>query len=119
MIFQKRDDKLLIDLAVKNNMDMDKVISAYLICGKDAVMLLHCFEGQDIHIPSKRKLNALNLSNISYIEDDELKYRDYVKGNVIEIGDKEYKVVSAEKRILNHYYLPVVEIMENEDGTDE
>ena len=107
MIFQKENDEILAYLATKNNMDMESVIAAYLVMGDKFDILLQIFEGRTLKIPSKRKLNCPNLNNIHFIEDDERKYFDYVKGNIISIGDNEYKVISSEKKILNHYYLPV------------
>ena len=109
MIFKKQNDKLMASLAVRNNMDIDKVLSAYLITGDDFFMLLHIFEGQTLKIPSKRRLCAANLHNIKYIEDDKQLFSDYKKGEIIEYKDKEYTVVSSEKKILNHYYIPVIE----------
>jgi len=107
MIFQKENDKALAYLAVKNNMDMESIISAYLIMGDKFQILLQMFEGRELKIPSKRKLNIPNLNNIQFIEDDERKYSDYVKGNVVTIGDDDYMILSSEKKVLNHYYLPV------------
>lgn len=121
MIFQKENDELLSNIAIKNNMDMDKVISAYLICGDDLFMLMHIFEGQDIRIPSKRKLNCYNLHNIKFIEDDERRYADYRKKEILTVKDVDYVVVAPERKVLNHYYLPVIEedTMENENEYDE
>ena len=70
---------MLLNLALKNNIDMDRVLSAYLICGDQLFMLLHVFEGQDLHIPSKRRLNAANAHNIHFIEDDKREFADYEK----------------------------------------
>ncbi len=109
MVFKKQNDELMLSLAVRNNMDLDKVLSAYLISGDDFFMLLHVFEGQSLKIPSKRRLCAANLHNIHYIEDDERKFSDYNKGEILEYKGKEYNVVSSEKKILNHYYIPVIE----------
>ena len=99
---------MLLNLAVKNNLDMDKVLSAYLIAGDLSFMLLHVFEGQNIHIPSKRRLNAMNLRNIEFIEDDKQIYKDYEKYDSIEYKGKWYSVISEEKKVLNHYYIPVI-----------
>ena len=114
MIF-KCDDKFLVSLAEKNNLDMDKFLSAYLIMGEQFLLLLHVFEGQDLHIPSKRRLSAPSLHNIFFIEDDEEKYKDYVAGNVITENDVDYVVVAKEKRILNHIYIPVIKEEESGD----
>jgi hypothetical protein len=43
MIFKKQNDALMTSLAIRNNIDIDKVLSAYLICGHDFFMLLHIF----------------------------------------------------------------------------
>ena len=118
MIFKKENDELMVSLAVKNNMDIDKILSAYLICGDDFFMLLHVFEGQTLHIPSKRRLCAANIHNIHYIEDNKQVYGDYVKGEIIEYKGVEYTVVAPEKKILNHYYIPVIE-SEVLDGTKD
>ena len=107
MVFECKDE-FLISLAEKNNLDMDKFLSAYLIMGEQFLLLLHAFEGQDLHVPSKRKLSAPSLHNILFIEDDEEKYCDYVKGNVITKNDVDYVVIAKERKILNHIYIPVI-----------
>jgi len=117
MIFKKENDELMLSLAVKNGMDIDKVISAYLIAGDDFFMLLHVFEGQTLKVPSKRRLCAANIHNIHYIEDDKRLYADYVKGDVIDYKGTEYTVIAGEKKVINHYYIPVIE-SEVLDGTD-
>lgn len=106
---------------MKNNVDMDKVLSAYLVCGDQLFMLLHIFEGQDLHIPSKRRLNAVNAHNIHFIEDDEREYADYEKYDSVEYKGRWYNVVQEERKILNHWYLPVIESKncEEEDGRTE
>ena len=109
MIFQKQNDDLMLNLAIKNNLDIDKVLSAYLITGDDFFMLLHIFEGQTLKVPSKRRLCVANMHNIKYIEDDKKIYADYVKGDIIDYKGTEYTVVAPEKRVINHYYIPVIE----------
>lgn len=115
MIFQKQGDELLTSIALKNNLDMDKVISAYLILGDDMLMLMHIFEGQTLNIPSKRRLSCANLHNILFIEDDERRYSDYKKKEVLEYKGDEYCVVAPESKLLNHYYIPVIkmDVLEN------
>lgn len=118
MVFQKDGDELLLNLAVKNNCDLDKIISAYLIAGNSLFMLLHVFEGQTLKVPSGRKLNAANLHNVFFIEDDERKFADYEKHQYLEYKGVEYQVAAPEKKILNHYYIPVIksDILEEEDN---
>lgn len=109
MIFrQSENDTLFLSLALKNNMDLDKVISAYLVTGDEFLILLHIFEGQTLNIPSGRKLNVANLYNIEFIEDDKRQFSDYEKKQVLEYKGETYVVVAPEKKILNHYYLPVI-----------
>lgn len=117
MIFQKNGDELITSLAVRNNMDIDKVISAYLITGDQLLMLLHIFEGQTLTIPSKRRLGCANLHNVLFIEDDKQLYKDYEKKQILEYKGEEYVVVNKERKILNHYYLPVIkeETLEEEE----
>lgn len=105
------NNELLINLSVKNHLDLDKVIAGYLVAGDEFLILLNIFEGQTLNIPSSRKLNAPCLQNIHLIEDDERKYKDYVKSNIIDYNDKEYKVINVERKILNHWYIPVVEVV--------
>lgn len=121
MIFSlKNNDELLLNLATRNNIDMDRILSAYLVCGDQLFMLLHIFEGQDLHIPSKRRLNAANAHNIHFIEDDERKYADYEKYDSLEYKGQWYNVVQEERKILNHWYLPVIESKsEEDDGREE
>ena len=109
MIFQK-EDAMLASIAIKNNLDMDKVIAAYLIMGNQFPLLLHVFEGQEIRVPSKRKLCSPSLRNIMFIEDDERKYSSYEKDDVIDIEDNKYVVVDKEKKFLNHWYVPVLRV---------
>lgn len=106
MIFQK-DDELVLKLAAKNNMDMDRIVSAYLVADDCVLPLLHIFEGQTLRIPSSRKLNGMNLNNILFIEDDERRFFDYKKGQILTYKDEDYVVLNSEKKVLNHYYLPV------------
>lgn len=84
------------------------MLSAYLITGDMLFMLLHVFEGQNLKVPSKRRLNALNLHNIQFIEDDKQLYKDYEKYDSLEYKGKMYSVISEEKKLLNHYYIPVI-----------
>lgn len=115
MIFQKQGDELLTSIAIKNNLDMDKMISAYLILGEDMLMLMHIFEGQTLDIPSKRRLSCANLHNILFIEDDERKYSDYKKKQILEYKGVEYCVVAPERKLLNHYYVSVIPLDVLED----
>ena len=110
MTFKKENDNLLASLAIKNNLDMDKVIAGYLILGEQFLLWMHIFEGQDLHIPSKRRLCSPSLRNVHFIEDDERKYAEYEKDDVIDVDDKEYIVVSEERKFLNHWYIPVMEM---------
>lgn len=121
MIFAKDGDELLCSLATRNRIDLDKVISAYLITGEQLLMLLHIFEGQTLTIPSKRRLNCANLHNILFIEDDERKCADYQKKQILTYKDEDYIVVSEEKKVLNHYYLPVIkeDTLEEDDGNSD
>lgn len=116
MIFSKPNDKMLLNLAQKNNIDMDRILSAYLVCGDRLFMLLHIFEGQDLHIPSKRRLNAANAHNIHFIEDDKREFADYEKYDSLFYKGEWYNVVAEEKKILNHWYIPVIESTGEEDG---
>lgn len=110
MIFKKENDELLATIAVKNNLDMDEVISAYLICGNSFLMLMNVFEGREVKFPSKRRLTSPSLHNVKFIEDDCRKYADYERGDVITVGDDDFEVISKEKKVLNHYYVPVTKI---------
>ena len=113
MIFQtSENDKLYLSLAIKNNMDLDKVISAYLVTGDEFLILLHMFEGQTLNIPSERRLGVANLYNIQFIEDDKKQFSDYEKKQILEYEGKTYEVIASEKKLLNHYYLPVKKIEE-------
>ena len=116
MIFSKENDEMLLNLALKNNIDIDRVLSAYLICGDLLFMLLHVFEGQDLHVPSKRRLNAANAHNIHFIEDDKREFADYEKYDSLEYKGQWYNVVQEERKILNHWYLPVIESKGEDDG---
>ena len=115
MVFQKDKDELITSLAVKNGLDLDKVISCYLVSGDQLFVLMRILEGQTVTIPSKRRLGCSNLHNIHFIEDDERIYSDYKKNEVLEYKGKEYTVVNSERKILNHYYLPVTEEEEEDD----
>ena len=112
MTFSKLKDDVLLNLAQKNNLDMDRVCAAYLTVGDDIFMLLHILEGQTIDIPSKKRLSAANAHNIHFIEDDKLEYKDYEKYDCIEKDGKMWSVIAEEKKILNHWYIPVIESTE-------
>ena len=115
MVFHKNNDKFLASLAARNNIDMDKLLSGYLIMGEQFLFLLHVFEGSVLNIPSKRKLCSPSLHNIQFIEDDENNYKDYKKNDILTYKDRDYIVVNSEKKILNHWYLPVIL---DEDGEE-
>ena len=109
MIFKPSEsDNLFASLALKNNMDLDKVVSAYLVTGDAFLILLHIFEGQTLNIPSERRLGVANLHNIQFIEDDKQEFADYKKKQILEYNNESYVVVAPEKKFLNHYYLPVI-----------
>lgn len=108
MVFQKENDKFLASIAVKNNLDMDRILSAYLIMGDLTPLILHVFEGQTFHVPSKRKLQSPILHSINFIEDDERKYVDMEKDEVINYKGIQYMTLGKEQKILNHYYIPVM-----------
>lgn len=113
MIFsQKRSDEKICALGIKNNLDMDKLLAGYLIMGEQFLLLLHVFEGQELHIPSSRRLASPILKNIHFIEDDERIYKDYEKDDVIDVDENEFTVVDSEKKILNHWYIPVMKVEE-------
>lgn len=100
-------------------MDLDRVISAYLVTGDEFLILLHMFEGQTLTIPSERRLGVANLYNVQFIEDDERRFSDYKKKEILEYNNESYVVVAPEKKILNHYYLPVIKetiLEEKENG---
>ena len=119
MIFHKNNDTFLSSLAVKNNLDMDKLLSAYLKMGEKFLFLLHVFEGCELHIPSKRRLCSPSLYNIQFIEDDNKDYEDYKKGDIICYKENSYKIVSNETKILNHWYLAVIPYTDKkEEGVD-
>ena len=115
MVFSKDRDELITALAVRNRMDMDRIISCYLVAGDDLFVLLRILEGQTVTVPSKRRLNCASLHNIRFIEDDDGKYGDVVKGDWINFNGEDYVAVSGEKKVLNHCYLPVAK----EDEDDE
>lgn len=115
MVFHKNNDSFLASLAVKNNLDMDKLLSGYLIMGEQFMFLLHVFEGCDLHIPSKRRLCSPSLYNMKFIEDDNHLYKDYKRNDRIIYNDIEYRIESSEKKVLNHWYLPVVPVEVEED----
>ena len=45
-----------------------------------------------------------------FIEDDERRYSDYKKKEVLEYKGDEYCVVAQERKLLNHYYIPVIKM---------
>lgn len=116
MIFKKDNDKLMATLAVKNNLDMDKVLAAYLTVGDDFFLLLHIFQGQTLKIPSDRRMVAANAHNVHFIEDNKMIYKDVEKGDHVVYKGNCYTAVGKLTKILNHYYIAVVE---NEEDIDE
>jgi len=118
MIFHKNNDTFLASLAIKNNLDMDKLLSGYLIMGEKWLLLMHVFEGCVLKIPSKRRLSSPSLYNIHYIEDDERVYGDYKRNDVLTYKDVDYIVVAEEKKVLNHWYLPVIHEEDNNEAAD-
>lgn len=114
MVFQSKDNSQASFIAMKQNVNSDKLISAYLIAGDSLFYLMKLFEGQNIEVPSNRKLNVAKSYNVQFIEDDERIYSEYNVKDVIEHNGKEYSVVAAEKQILNHYYIAVEEVNNDE-----
>ena len=107
MVF-RNSDKFLAALAVRNNLDIEQVIAGYLIMGEQFHLLLHVFEGKDIHIPSKRRLSSPSLHNVRYIEDDGRKYDGVRRYDDVSYDGKVYVAISEERKFLNHWYLPVI-----------
>lgn len=112
MIFSKENSSLVVSTAIKNNLDIDKALAAYLTVGNDIFVLFHILEGQVVQFPSKRRLLNSTLHNIQFIEDDDRIYADYEKNDSIEYKGEFYSVISTEKKILNHYYIPVIKSSE-------
>lgn len=104
----KNNDSFFMTMAIKNNLDIDAVIAAYLIMGEQFQILLNVFEGHDIHIPSRRRLSSPSLHNVFFIEDDSREYEDFDRLDEVRYKEKTYIVVSKEKKLLNHWYLPVI-----------
>lgn len=104
----KNNDSFLMAMAIKNNLDTDSVIAAYLIMGQQFQILLSLFEGRDLHIPSKRRLSSPSLHNVFFIEDDSREYQDVDKSDEVTYEGKKYIAVSKERKLLNHWYLPVI-----------
>ena len=109
MIFSDRENVLASFTAMKPGIDQDKLISAYLIAGDALFYLLKMFEGQEINVPSARKLNMAKAREIFFIEDDKREYANCEVRDIIEYQDKTWEVAAVEKRILNHYYIAVKE----------
>ena len=104
----KNNDSFLMTMAMKNNLDLDSVIAAYLIMGEHFQVLLSVFEGRDLHIPSRRRLSSPSLHNVFFIEDDKHQYEDFDKLDELEYNGKTYIVVNKERKFLNHWYIPVL-----------
>ena len=115
MVLKKNGDRFLMDMAARNELDPDKMTAAWLILGDDLFVLLRLFEGQTLKVPSKRRLNFARKNSAFFIEDDKRKWRDWKKGEYLEYDDKSYLVLAPERKILNHWYIPVVD----EDSLDE
>ena len=109
MIFKKPNDELMMNLAIKNNMDLDKVLAAYLTVGNDFFLLLHIFQGQTLKIPSDRRMVAANSHNVYFIEDNKMVFKDVVKGDAVAYKGQKYLAVGSLTKVLNHYYLPVTQ----------
>ena len=112
MKFNKDVSESVVSLAIRNKMDLDVAASAYLVAGDSLPCLLQVLEGQTVEVPSDRKLDALRVHNIQFIEDDEGKYRNLKIREVFEYKDRVWKVVATEKKLLNHWYLSVQEVTE-------
>lgn len=112
MIFKKLEelDKWAVSVAESNGLDMDLFLSLYIMLGEQLPFVLLALEGKSIDIPSKRRLMTPKLWEMLFIEDDEGKYKDYVKGNIISDNDNDYEVVAKERRILNHHYILVKKV---------
>ncbi|MBP5422710.1 MAG: hypothetical protein J6Y78_09750 [Paludibacteraceae bacterium] len=106
MTLKKDGDEIVADFALKNGLDMEQVLASYLIMGDNLFYIAKLLEGKDIHVPSKAKFNGLN-RKIYFLEDDERKYAMIEKGTIIHLDRGDYKVIASEKKILNHYYLPL------------
>ena len=70
MVFTDEENALASFTSMKSGVDQDKLISAYIIAGDALFYLLKIFEGQEINVPSARKLNMAKAHEIFFIEDD-------------------------------------------------
>lgn len=106
MTLSKSGDEMAVEMAIRNNLDMEQVLSAYLIMGDGLFYMMRLMEGKELHIPSKHRLSSVG-RRMFFVEDDEGKYSSCKKGDVVEMRGGRHKVVAPESRILNHVYLPV------------
>ena len=110
MTFKVESDTMLATIAIRNKLDIDSVAAAYLIAGDDVLPIMHALEGKTLHIPSSRRLSCGAKNTIHFIEDDEHRFSDARNKDIIEYKDKKYRVVTTERKFLNHTYLPVTEV---------
>lgn len=112
MTFKVEADTMLATIAIRNKLDIDSVAAAYLIAGDDVLPMLHALEGKTLHIPSSRRLSCGAKNTIFFIEDDEHTFEDARNKDIIMYDERKYRVVTSERKFLNHTYLPVTEVHE-------
>ena len=114
MVFTDEENALASFTSMKSGVDQDKLISAYIIAGDALFYLLKIFEGQEINVPSARKLNMAKAHEIFFIEDDKREYANCEMKDIVEYENKLWEVAAKEKKILNHYYVAVKEVSDDQ-----
>lgn len=112
-IIDDDNSKLLMKIATDNNMNMDKLFSAYLIIGNDLFFLLDLLEGMQIHIPTHNKRTSAERRDLFLIEYKD-EFVDCKSGDIITYNGVKYRVYTKGRKVLNHNYLPVTKVEEDD-----
>lgn len=111
-INNKDKSKSLAKIALANNLDIQDVLSIYLILGDDLFFVLSALSGKTVKFPTHNKLSEVgNNQSIKIFECEE---GDYVVGEIIESDVGLYKVIREPQSILNHYYCVIEKVIDND-----
>lgn len=108
-VTDKDKEIFLIELAQANNFDLNDLIAIYLVIGDDLFFLANILKGRTIKFTTKQTFTEATKSDSIIIKEVPVN-SNYIVGNVIDDEDKEYEVIRAPSKILNHWYVVLKEI---------
>lgn len=103
----------LEDYAEESGIDLEVLLSIYLVIGEDIFFVFNLLQGQKVKFPYSKSLQKSFSKGIRMLELKANKYKVNGKwkptseievGDIIEIGSREIAVVLPVRELLGHYY---------------